>query len=53
MALQEASKAYLIGVFDDTTFNGIHARAVTAMLNDIQLAGSAAPVGKEFKQLLS
>ena len=37
-ALQEAAEAYLIGLFDDTNLCAIHARRVTIMPKDIQLA---------------
>ena len=37
-ALQEASEAYLIGLFEDTNLCAIHARRVTIMPKDIQLA---------------
>jgi len=38
MALQEASEAYLVGVFEDTNLCAIHARRVTIMPKDMQLA---------------
>ena len=38
MALQEASEAYLVGLFEDTNLCAIHARQVTIMPKDIQLA---------------
>ena len=38
MALQEAAEAYLILLFEDTTLCAIHAKHVTIMLKDIQLA---------------
>jgi len=37
-ALQEASEAYLVGLFEDTNLCAIHARRVTIMTKDIQLA---------------
>ena len=37
-ALQEASEAYLIGIFEDTNLCAIHAKRVTIMPKDIQLA---------------
>ena len=37
-ALQEASEAYLVGLFDDTNLCAIHAKRVTIMPKDIQLA---------------
>ena len=37
-ALQEASEAYLVGLFEDTNLCAIHARRVTIMIQDIQLA---------------
>ena len=38
MALQEAAEAYLIGLFEDTNLCAIHAKPVTIMPKDIQLA---------------
>lgn len=38
LALQEASEAYLVGLFEDTNLCAIHARRVTIMPKDIQLA---------------
>jgi histone H3 len=38
LALQEASKAYLVGLFEDTNLCAIHASRVTIMPRDIQLA---------------
>nr|CAD7464739.1 unnamed protein product [Timema tahoe] len=38
MALQEASEAYLVGLFEDTNLYAIHAKSVTIMPKDIQLA---------------
>ena len=37
-ALQEASEAYLVGLFEDTNLCAIHAKQVTIMPKDIQLA---------------
>merc|ERR1711915_266495 len=37
-ALQEASEAYLVGPFEDTNLCAIHAKRVTIMPKDIQLA---------------
>ncbi|CAL4059868.1 unnamed protein product, partial [Meganyctiphanes norvegica] len=37
-ALQEAAEAYLIGLFEDTNLCAIHAKRVTIMPKDIQLA---------------
>ena len=37
-ALQEASEAYLVGLFEDTNLMAIHAKRVTIMPKDIQLA---------------
>lgn len=38
LALQEASEAYLTGLFEDTNLCAIHARRVTIMPKDMQLA---------------
>ena len=38
LALQEASEAYLVGLFEDTNLCAIHARRVTIMPKDMQLA---------------
>ena len=38
MALQEACEAYLVGLFEDTNICAIHAKRVTIMPKDIQLA---------------
>ncbi|XP_070925560.1 histone H3.3A-like [Macaca nemestrina] len=36
--LQEASEAYLVGLFEDTNLCAIHAKRVTIMPKDVQLA---------------
>jgi histone H3 len=38
LALQEASEQYLVGLFEDTNMCAIHAKRVTIMPKDIQLA---------------
>ena len=38
LALQEASEAYLVGVFQDTNLCAIHAKRTTIMPKDMQLA---------------
>ena len=38
LALQEAAEAYLIGLFEDTNLCAIHAKRVTIMKKDMQLA---------------
>ena len=38
MALQEAAEAYLVGLFEDSNLCAIHAKRVTIMPKDIQLA---------------
>eukprot|EP00834_Sanchytrium_tribonematis_P006076 NODE_417_length_7834_cov_0.489334.p5 type:complete len:139 gc:universal NODE_417_length_7834_cov_0.489334:3755-3339(-) len=37
-ALQEASEAYLVGLFEDTNLAAIHAKRVTIQVKDVQLA---------------
>nr|XP_014430454.1 uncharacterized protein LOC102454723 [Pelodiscus sinensis] len=55
MALQEASEAYLVGLFEDTNLCAIHAKRVTIMPKDIQLArrirGERFPVGRVHRLL--
>ena len=38
LALQEASEAYLVGLFEDTNLCAIHAKRATIMRKDMQLA---------------
>lgn len=38
MALQEATEAYMVGLFEDTNLCAIHAKRVTIMAKDMQLA---------------
>jgi histone H3 len=38
LALQEASEAYLVGLYEDTNLCAFHAKRVTIMPKDIQLA---------------
>jgi histone H3 len=38
LALQEASEAYLVSLFEDTNLCAIHAKRVTIMNKDLQLA---------------
>jgi len=38
LALQEASEAYLVGLFEDTNLCAIHAKRQTIMPSDMQLA---------------
>ena len=38
LAIQEAAEAYLVGLFEDTNLAAIHAKRVTIMPKDIQLA---------------
>ena len=37
-ALQEASKAYLVGLYKDTNLCAIHTKCVTVMPKDLQLS---------------
>jgi len=49
LALQEASEAYMVGLFEDTNLCAIHAQRVTIMPKDMALArrlrGETQPVG--------
>ena len=38
LALQEAAEAYLVTLFEDTVLCAIHAKRVTVMPKDMQLA---------------
>lgn len=38
MALQESAEAYLVGLYEDSNLCSIHAKRVTIMPKDIQLA---------------
>jgi len=38
LALQEAAEAHLVGLFEDANLCTIHAKRVTVMVKDIQLA---------------
>ncbi|CAM9830650.1 unnamed protein product, partial [Sphacelaria rigidula] len=38
LALQEAAEAHLIGLFEDSNLCALHARRVTVMIRDFQLA---------------
>ena len=38
LAMQEATEQYLVGLFEDSNMCAIHAKRVTVMVKDIQLA---------------
>lgn len=38
LALQEAAESYLVGIFEDTNLCALHARRMTIMPKDMQLA---------------
>ena len=38
LALQEATETYMVGIFEDTNLCAIHAKRVTIMTRDMQLA---------------
>ncbi|EFH69579.1 hypothetical protein ARALYDRAFT_889949 [Arabidopsis lyrata subsp. lyrata] len=38
LALQEAAEAFIVGFFEDTNLSAIHARRVTIMRRDMELA---------------
>ncbi|XP_040105823.1 uncharacterized protein LOC120870264 [Oryx dammah] len=52
MALQEACEAYLVGLFEDTNLCAIHAKRVTIMPKDIQLARRIRGERASWKHLL-
>ena len=38
LAIQEATEAYMCGIFEDANLCALHAKRVTVMVKDIQLA---------------
>ena len=46
-ALQEAAEAYLVGLFEDVNLCAIHAKRVTIMVKDVQLARRIRGLGRE------
>ena len=50
LALQEASEAYLVGLFEDSNLCAIHTKRVTIMTKDIQLVWR---IWREVKKLQS
>jgi histone H3 len=52
LALQEASNAYLFGLFEDTNLCTIHAKCVTIMPKDMQLACSMLECTAAYQWLL-
>jgi len=38
LGMQESAEAYLVGLFEDSNLSAIHAKRVTIMPKDIQLA---------------
>ena len=53
MALQEAAEAFLIGLFEDTNLCAIHAKCVTIMPKDVQLARHIRGESFEILKLIS
>ncbi|KAK1361755.1 Histone domain-containing protein [Heracleum sosnowskyi] len=49
LALQEAAEAYLVGLFEDTNLCAIHAKRVTIMPKDIQLARRIRDRGRDIR----
>lgn len=49
-ALQEAAEAYIVGLFEDTNLCAIHAKRVTIMKKDMQLAVRIRGERREFQQ---
>lgn len=47
LALQEAAEAHLVGLFEDTNLCAIHAKRVTIMPRDMQLARRVRGQGRE------
>ena len=50
LALQEASEAHIVGLFEDTNLCAIHAKRVTIMKKDIQLAIRIRGERRDFQQ---
>ena len=48
LALQEASEAWLIGLFEDANLCAVHANRVTIMPRDIYLARRIRGINKPF-----
>jgi len=48
-ALQEAAEAYIVGLFEDTNLCAIHAKRVTIMKKDLQLAVRIRGERREFQ----
>jgi hypothetical protein len=54
LALQEATEAFLVGVFEDSNLCAVHAKRVTVMPKDMALAmrltgkDEGTPMGKDF-----
>eukprot|EP00008_Paramoeba_atlantica_P010911 CAMPEP_0201484762 /NCGR_PEP_ID=MMETSP0151_2-20130828/8911_1 /ASSEMBLY_ACC=CAM_ASM_000257 /TAXON_ID=200890 /ORGANISM="Paramoeba atlantica, Strain 621/1 / CCAP 1560/9" /LENGTH=83 /DNA_ID=CAMNT_0047868571 /DNA_START=362 /DNA_END=613 /DNA_ORIENTATION=- len=46
-ALQEAAEAYLVGLFEDVNLCAVHAKRVTIMVKDVQLARRIRGLGRE------
>jgi len=47
LALQEAAEAYLVHLFEDANLCAIHAKRVTLMVKDVQLARRIRGAGRE------
>lgn len=52
-AIQEASESYLVGLFEDTNLCAIHAKRVTVMPKDMQLAHFHAGSDRNNQHLLN
>ncbi len=53
MALQESAEAFLVGLFEDTNLCAIHAKRVTIMPKDVQLARRIRSESKLYERVIN